>query len=114
MPESAAASASPSARYDHRSLDVACELDTAGMETRGAEWHELRAAWAGRAEAIPGGTRLWLAAGAWDAADDLARREAACCGFLDFEVVADGGRVRLDITSPAPEARAVITVLAGL
>jgi hypothetical protein len=103
-------------RYPHRSLDVACSLDAAAIGERGDEWRELRDAWLARAEAIPDGARLWLTAGAWEAAGDLARREADCCGFLDFEVAAEdgpGGRVRLDITSPVPEGRAVIAALTG-
>ncbi len=108
MPES------PVVRYDHRSLDVACELDAAGMETRGDEWRTLREAWVEDVELRADGVRLWLAAGAWDAADDLARREAACCGFLDFELGGSGDRMWLDITSPAAEAEDVIAALAGL
>ena len=101
-------------RYDHRNLDVACSLDATAMAGRGGEWRELLDAAAVATEVIPGGARIWLAAGAKDAVDDLARREAECCAFLDFEVALDGGRVRLDITSPTPEAQGVIAALAGL
>lgn len=103
----------PLVRYDHRSLDVACELDAAGMETRGDEWRNLRERWVDEVEPRADGVRLWLVDGAWEAAQDLAGREAACCGFLDFELGAEGDRLRLDITSPVEEGRAVIAALAG-
>ncbi len=107
MPES------PLVRHAHRSLDVACELDAAGMEARGDEWRGLREAWVEGVEALPDGVRLWLCPGGWVVAHDLAGREAACCGFLDFELARDGERVWLDITSPVAEAQVVIAALAG-
>ena len=98
----------------HRHLDVTCELDQAEAGTRAAEWDRLRAEYGLRAEGIAGGARLWLDRQARSAAEDLVRRESACCGFLDLELTDDADLLRLDISSPAPEAARVIAYLAGL
>jgi hypothetical protein len=102
-------------RFEHRHLDVACELDRAEGGARAREWGRLRAVHGlGAAEPIPGGARLWLRAEGLPVAEDLARRESSCCGFLDLEVSTREDRVQLDITSPAPGAAGVIACLAGL
>lgn len=101
-------------RQEHRHLDVACELDRVEGGARVTEWGQLRARHGLGAEAIQGGARMWLAVAAREAAEDLVGREAACCGFLDLELVDDGDRLRLEITSPASDAAATIASLAGL
>lgn len=100
--------------HRHRHLDVACELDGAGMKDRAEEWERLRSAYCLRAEPIPDGARLWLRREAAPVAEDLVRREADCCGFLDVGLTRHGRRLRLDLTSPAPEAGYVIAELAGV
>ncbi len=100
--------------YEHRHLDVACDLNAAELGARAAEWRQLRDSAGSGVTRIDGGARLWLRADAAVAAEDLVRREAACCGFLDFELAFDGGRLRLDITSPAPHGGEVAALLAGL
>ena len=101
-------------RYQHRSLDVACELGAAESPGRAGEWRRLREEAGLGAISIPGGARLWLRATAADVARDLVRREAACCGFLDLELAADGDRLRLDVTSPASGAGTMIAYLTGV
>jgi len=101
-------------RIEHRHLDVACELEAAGATDRAEEWNRLRTRWGLGSELIPGGARLWLRAGGSGPAEDLVRRESACCGFMDLEVAAEGDRVYVEITSLAPEAAPVIAWLAGL
>jgi hypothetical protein len=101
-------------RYQHRTLDVACELGAADSPGRAAEWRRLREEAGLGATSIPGGARLWLRPTAADVARDLVRREAACCGFLDLELAADGDRLHLDVTSPAPGAGPVIAYLTGV
>lgn len=101
-------------RYEHRRLDVACELKAAEIGGRADEWRRLRERADARAEPIPGGARLRLRPDLWEAVDDLARREADCCGFLDFELSTAGDGLRLDVTSPAIDAQAVIACLVGL
>ena len=101
-------------RYEHRRLDVACELEAADLGARADEWRWLREHAGRGAERIPGGARLRLQPEAWEAVNDLARREAACCGFLDFELSTAGDGPRLDITSPTIDGQAVIACLVGL
>jgi hypothetical protein len=62
----------------------------------------------------PGRARLWLRPDAAGVAGDFARREATCCGFLDLELVPHGDGLRVDVTSPAPEAAVVIARLSGI
>ena len=100
-------------RYRHRHLDVACELQAADAAAQAGEWRHLREEAGLGCDPIPGGVRLWLRPEARGVAADLARREAGCCGFLDFELTDEAGRLRVDITSPAPEAAAVIASLTG-
>lgn len=100
--------------YEHSHLDVACELEVAEAGARAAEWSRLRDEAGLGAEVVPGGVRLWLRPPSFDAAADLARREASCCGFLDFELASGSDRLRLDITSAAAEATPVIACLTGL
>lgn len=87
-------------RYQHRHLDVICELSSSGTAVRTDEWVDLRAHVL-RADRVPGGIRLWLPAELVETVRDLARRESACCGFLDLEVALETDVVRLDVTTAA-------------
>jgi hypothetical protein len=102
-----------STHFPHRHLDVSCELEADDAGARTEEWRRLREEAGLGSDPIDGGTRLWLRADAREAAEDLAGREAACCGFLDLDVAVDGDRLRLDITSLAPEAAPLIALLTG-
>lgn len=97
----------------HSRLDVACSLGAGEAGTRVDEWRRLHESAGLGVERIEGGVRLWLRPGAREAAADLARRESECCGFLDFYLVPEGGRDRLDITSTVPEAGPAIESLVG-
>lgn len=99
--------------YRHRHLDVACELDAGGVGLRRSEWRDLAARSLGPVEQVPGGARIWFDAAAAETVSELVRKEAQCCGFLDFDLAPDGDRVRLEITSPVAEARGVIEALVG-
>jgi hypothetical protein len=46
--------------------------------------------------------------------EDLAQREAACCGFLDMAFTRTPDSVRLRVTSPNPDALPVIELLVGV
>lgn len=98
--------------FRHRHLDIACSLGASDVVGRLDEWRRLCAQALG-SEEIEGGRRLWLATAVRAAAADLARRESECCGFLDFDLVREGRRLRLDVTSPVPDANAVIDALIG-
>jgi hypothetical protein len=97
----------------HRTTDVACALGGAELGPRIAEWRRLRSS-AVSVERTGTGARLWLGSAERDHAARLVHEEADCCGFLDFDLVAESGLVRLDVTSPVAEGRAVARVLAGL
>ena len=99
--------------FEHRHLDLACELEEEKAGAQVDEWRSLRTR-ALQVEPIPGGVRMWLPADAWAAAEDLARRESACCGFLDLELAPDGDRVRLDLTSEVAAAAPLIASLVGV
>jgi hypothetical protein len=101
-------------RYEHRHTDVACELTATGAAARGEEWRRLRESAGLGSESIDNGARIWLRPEAARATEDLAQREADCCGFLDLELEILDDRLRLDITSPVPAAVGVIASLAGL
>lgn len=101
-------------RHEHRDLTVACALDSADVKTRVAEWQNLRDDHGRGAEVIPGGARLWLSPDAISMATDLIRRESACCGFLDFEMVVQTERLCLQITSLSAQGARVAAFLAGL
>lgn len=100
-------------RYEHRHLEIVCELSEPASVSRTAEWAQLKDQALGT-DLIPGGVRLWLPARSGDLVRDLARREAQCCGFLDIEVVVQNDRVRLDITSAAPAAGRLVDFLSSL
>ena len=102
------------ARYEHRHLTVACDLGDTDTKTRLGHWQALRDTHQLGAEAIPDGARLWLRADAASIAEDLVQEEAQCCGFLDFELATDGDRIRLDITSFAPQGAQIAAFLLGL
>jgi MerR family transcriptional regulator, copper efflux regulator len=100
-------------RYEHRRLDVACELQAGAAVSRLDEWRRLRETAGLRADPIDGGIRLLLRPEARIAVERLVRQEAHCCGFLDFELTTVGDKLRLDITSPSAEAVGVIDILTG-
>jgi hypothetical protein len=63
----------PSIRYEHRDLDVACDLQAAQAEAQVGEWQRLQAEAGLGCEPIAGGMRLWLRPEAWDKAVDFKR-----------------------------------------
>ena len=101
-------------RYGHRHLDVLCDLNAAEQGARATEWRQLIDDAGLGVTRVDGGARLWLRPDAAAAAEDLVRREAGCCGFLDFELTTDGDRLRLDITSRTSYGDEVAAALAGL
>ncbi len=102
------------ARYQHRDVDVACTLGAADASSRLLQWQLLRDEDGLGSEALPNGARIWFRPEAQARVDELAYREAECCGFLDLHIWLDGDRLTLDVTSPAEEAVPVIALLAGL
>jgi len=81
--------------------DVACDMSTASdtPEERLDEYAQLIERALVRRERRPGTVVLAFAADARDAVESLARREAACCPFLDYRVETTGDEVVWTITN---------------
>lgn len=94
--------------YTHRDPTVACTLEVGDRPSRAEEWRRLRDDSGLGVEIIDRALRIWPNPASWSAVDDLARRESECCAFLGFDLVAEGDRLYLDVTSPVPEGAFVI------
>lgn len=92
---------------------VACTLSEQSATDQLAEW-KILAAHARSVESIDGGTRMTFCATLNDQVVDLAKREEACCSFLDITTAVAGDELTLDITSEAETAQSVIDILAGI
>jgi hypothetical protein len=92
---------------------VVCTLTTKDAANQIDQWSELRNH-ATRIEPLPTGARMYFPAAMRPLIDDLVRREAACCSFVDFLTAGSGDEVMLEVTSPDPDALAVISLLTGL
>jgi len=93
-------------------IEVVCTLDDAGAGRQAGEWQELNQEALGR-RAIPNGAQVWFPTAMEPELRDLADRESNCCQFLDIAVGHDDDRLRLTITSEAPEAAPIIEYLTG-
>lgn len=100
-------------RYEHKHLNLICELDGPATAFRAAEWADLKEQALEVAE-ITDGVRLYLPARSADLARDLSRREAQCCGFLDISVITDDNIVKLDITCAVQVEVPLISFLLNL
>jgi MerR family transcriptional regulator, copper efflux regulator len=85
---------------------VGCSLSGDGQRARLAEWRELLAAAASRAE-IEGGARYAFAPEHERRVRRLVAAEQECCPFFSFAVAADGSEVELRVTAPADAQDAV-------
>ena len=81
---------------------IACDMSTARdtPDQRLAEYRALLQRSLLRRERSEDHVVLVLTAGAREQVEDLARREAACCPFLDYRVETAGDEVVFTITSP--------------
>jgi hypothetical protein len=79
-------------------------------EERLAEYRRLFARALIRRERRADSVVLWFHAGAREPVEDLARREAACCPFLDYRVEAAGDEVVWTIANPGRGAGAEATL----
>jgi len=92
---------------------LACSLTTADAARQGLEWTDLQGH-ALTVERIDGGAAMTFAVDLADSVEDLAAREASCCGFLSITTRRTHGEVRLEIISDNPDALPVIEVMAGI
>lgn len=96
----------------HNDLPIACSLPARESRDQIGEWQALiehRVA----VDRVEDGYAVVYDREVSDVVEDLARREAACCGFLEIASTHTPEGVRLLVTSPNPDALAVIQLLVG-
>jgi hypothetical protein len=95
---------------------IACDMTTAGdtPDERIAECGDLFARTLLRRERRADAVVLAFRADAREQVEDLARREHACCPFLDYRVEAAGDEVVWTITSPSAGGVATIDAFHAL
>lgn len=91
---------------------IACSLPARDTSDQVGEWRDLASKTLTR-DRITGGYVVSFAAGDAEVVEDLARRESACCGFLEIATERFDGGIRLVMTSNNPEALPVIDLLVG-
>ena len=91
---------------------IACSLTTKDAARQGLEWADLQRH-ALTATRIDGGAAMTFAVDLADSVEDLAAREASCCGFLSITTRRTQGEVRLEITADNPDAHPLIEAMAG-
>lgn len=92
---------------------IVCTLGRAHAAHRGMELTDLKGL-ALTAERIDGGAAMTFAVDLADSLEDLAAREALCCGWLSITTTRARREVRLKMTSDNPGAHAMIESLAGI
>lgn len=91
---------------------IACSLPARESRDQIGEWRAL-AERALSTEAVAGGYAVTFGLDAAQTVEDLARREAACCGFLDIQTHRTEREIRLLVRSDNAEALPVIELLVG-
>ncbi len=94
-------------------IPIACTLTADEARGQTLEWADLRALAAGIV-ALEGGVRMSFSASMVDAVEDLARRERACCAFLNITTSTVDDTLFLEISTDDPEALPVIHAVAGI
>lgn len=92
---------------------VACTLTTEEAADQLLEWSDLRHH-ATRIEALTAGAMMRFPAALEPLIDDLVRREAACCAFLDIVTSRSGDELVVEVTSLNADALPVISLLTGV
>ena len=91
---------------------IACSLPARESRDQIGEWGALSAHRV-TSERIEGGYAVTFDTEVAPVVEDLARREAACCGFLTIDATHTDCGVRLIMTSENPDALTVIDLLVG-
>ena len=91
---------------------IACSLSTGDAARQVREWVDLQND-VRTSEALDRGVALTFDIALAERVEDLAAREAACCGFLSITTCRGSDSVRMEITSDNPGAVPVIALLAG-
>lgn len=91
-------------------LPIACSLPARESRDQIGEWHSLLSHQVAT-EQVDGGYAVTYDHDVTPMAQDLARREAACCGFLDISANPTEDGIRVVMTSENPDALPVIEML---
>ncbi len=97
---------------DRRRSPIACTLDAGTAISQLGEWAAVRGDLLA-SQPIPDGVILTFPIRVADVVEDLARREAVCCGFLTITTDLTGDMISVSISSPDRAAAPVIALLAG-
>jgi hypothetical protein len=90
-----------------------CSLRIDDAAAQAMEWADLLGHTVA-VEPLRGGVALTFRIGMADDVEDLASREAECCGFLSITTTRNAESVLLEITSDHPDAAPVIDAIAGI
>ncbi len=91
---------------------IACTLTSKDATSQFLEWTDLQRH-ALTTTKIDGGAVMTFDPELADSIEDLAAREASCCGFLSITTLRSDNEVRLEITADNPDAYALIEAMAG-
>lgn len=91
---------------------IACSLPARESRDQIGEWQALIERKV-RTERVDGGYAVTYDPAVAPEVQDLARREAACCGFLDIVTTTTDDGIRMVIRSDSPDALPVIDLLIG-
>ena len=94
-------------------IPIVCTLTAEEAGEQLFEWSDLQHH-AKEVVAIEAGARMKLPATMVDQVNDLIRREAGCCAFLNLDVAVEADTLTLEVTAANPDALPVIAVLAGI
>lgn len=92
---------------------IACTLTTADAARQALEWTDLQSR-STATTALSNGARMRFPADLERQTMDLADREAACCAFLTMTTTVADDELVLEITSDDPDAKPVISMIAGI
>ncbi len=92
---------------------IACSLTTKNAARQYLEWVDLQRHVL-TVERIDDGAVMTFHAELADSVEDLAAREASCCGFLSIKTLRSHDEVRLEITADNPDAHPLIEAMAGV
>lgn len=98
---------------DTTTMPIACTLTAGAAQVQVLEWAGLQAR-ATDVSSIEGGVRMTFPASMAESVEDLARRERACCAFLNIATSTVDDKLLLEISTDDPEALPVIHAVAGI
>lgn len=97
---------------DHSQEPISCSISGTEASRQALEWTDLGSR-AARAEPIDGGVAMTFPIDIADSVEDLAAREAECCGFLSITTTRTDQTIRLEISSDHLGARTLIETMIG-